>query len=106
MVKEIWLLNSHFHPPLIRVEHIYFILYGLISDVLNGNAKTIEVTTLDLEKAFDKINLKYTLSDMHDILPREKANDKVALLYKVNENTNVAVKTPFGLTERMKKNNN
>ena len=40
---------------------------------------------------------------MYDILPREKANNKVALLFKANENTNVAIKTPFGLTERMKK---
>ena len=84
-------------------DHL-FILYGLINDVVNGNGNDLEVTTLDIEKAFDKLNLKYTLNDMVDKLPDEHENDKIALLFKANETTKFAVKTPFGLTERVEKN--
>ena len=40
------------------------------------------------------------MTDLSDTIPAEMRNDKVALIYESNVKTNVAVNTPFGLTDR------
>ena len=80
-------------------DHL-FMLYGMINDVVHGNAPESDVIAVDIEKAFDKLNLRETMNDIVDNLPDKKGNDKLALLYMSNKITNVSIKTPFGLTER------
>ena len=46
---------------------------------------------------FDSINLMEAISDIYDAGLR---NDNLALIFKANEEINMAVKTPGGLTER------
>ena len=41
-----------------------------------------------------------SFNDLVDILPKDLLNDKISILYEANKTTNVAVKTPFGITER------
>ena len=56
--------------------------------------------TYDIEKAFDKLNLPDTLNELVEDLPEHMKNNKISLLYESNKVTKVAVKTPFGPTER------
>jgi hypothetical protein len=55
----------------------------------------------DIEKAFDALWLEDCLNDMHDTLPKEQHDDKLALVYESNQNNMVAVKTAVGLTDRV-----
>ena len=81
-------------------DHL-FLVYGVINEVINGKGNPVEIMVMDIEKAYDKLNLKSSLNDMIDTIPKEYVNDKVALLYKTNERTDVAIKTPFGLSNRI-----
>ena len=54
----------------------------------------------DVEKAFDKLFLDDCMIDVADTVASTKHDDTIALLYKSNATTSVAVNTPFGMTER------
>ena len=81
-------------------DHL-FLVYGVINEVINGDGNPVEIMVMDIEKAYDKLNLRNSLNDIIDTIPNEYANDKISLLFKTNERTEVAIKTPFGLTERI-----
>ena len=82
-------------------DHL-FMIYGIISDVVHGNADEIEVQVMDIEKAFDKLWLTDSLNELVDNLEENNLNDKVALLYESSRVTRASVNTPFGPTEREK----
>ena len=48
---------------------------------------------------FDSMNLQITLSDMFDLGIND---DTLALLYEANQNIDMIVKTPVGLTESLR----
>ena len=81
-------------------DHL-FIVYGIISSVVNEKEESIDLQIYDIEKAFDKLNLKDTLNELVEDLPDEIKNDKISLLYESNKVTNVSVKTPLGNTKRI-----
>ena len=60
-------------------DHL-FIAYGIINDVVHGNAKDIEVQVMDKEKAYDKLWLIDSLNDMVDNLEEENVNNKISLV--------------------------
>ena len=49
----------------------------------------------NIEKCFDQLWLEELVNDLYD---RGLVNDKLALLYEINKDIKVAVKTPMGLT--------
>ena len=55
----------------------------------------------DIEKCFDALWLEDCLNDMHDTLPEDQHDDKLALVYESNRNNLVAVKTAVGMTDRI-----
>ena len=55
----------------------------------------------DLVKAFDKFWLDDAFNELYDTVDEDAKNEKLALLYKSNEDNLVAVKTPVGLTKRV-----
>ena len=80
-------------------DHLFIVL-GIMNEVVNGDDDPIDIQVYDLEKVFDKLWLEECMDDMIDVIPEEKANDKLSLLFESNKLTKVAVKTPFGLTNR------
>ena len=81
-------------------DHL-FVVYGMIRNVVNEEYEPIDLQIYDIEKAFDKLNLKNTLNDLVGDLPESMKTDKVSLLYESNKTTKVSVKTPFGTTDRI-----
>ena len=81
-------------------DHL-FVVYGIINSVKNKEDEEVDMQVFDIEKAFDKLWIEDSLNDVVDNIPTEKANDKISILYEANKLTKVAVKTPFGLTERI-----
>ena len=52
-------------------------------------------------QAFDGLWLADCMNDLFDNLPREQQDEKLALMYKANVNTNMAVNTAVGQTQRV-----
>ena len=81
-------------------DHL-FLVYGIMNNVINGDEDSIEIQIYDIEKAFDKLWIQDCLNDLIDIMPEDMVNEKIGLLFKSNEVTKVAIKTPFGLSKRI-----
>ena len=81
-------------------DHL-FVIYGVINSVVNGSDDDVDIQIYDVQKCFDELWLEDVMIDMVDTLPETSCDDKLALLFKTNIQNHVAVKTPFGLTERI-----
>ena len=75
-----------------------FILNGIIHDVQKSKKmKPVVLQFYDYSQMFDSIPLKQAISDVYDA---GFDDDKLGLVYKANEEINMAVNTPSGLSER------
>ena len=84
-----------------QVKNHLFIIYGVINSVINGKMKSVDIQFYDLEQAFDALWLTDCMNDLFDTLSKSQRDDRLALLYTLSLENNVAVRTPYGLTERM-----
>ena len=81
-----------------NVRNHLWILNGIICDVLSSKRKIpIDIGIFDYRQCFDSLWLKECQSDIYDSGIKD---DKLALLYNINNHVNVAVKTPVGKSER------
>ena len=85
-------------------DHL-LIMHGIINSVIRGNQECIDIQIYDIEKAFDSLWLEDSLNDIFDSLTKDNKNDKLAMLYEMNRQNLVAIKTPFGLTDRVNMEN-
>ena len=81
-------------------DHL-FIVYGIVNSVVNGTSAPIDLQIYDVQKCFDELWLEDVMLDIVSTLPEQARDEKIALIYKLNEDSLVAVKTPFGLTKRV-----
>ena len=78
-------------------DHI-FVVNGIIQDALSSkSSRAIDLFICDYRTMFDGLDIKTTLNDLYD---NGVQDDNFALIYKLYENSQVAIKTPLGLTER------
>ena len=80
-------------------DHL-FIVNGIINSVLNGESPPIDIQIYDVQKCFDALWLEDCMLDIFETLPAQSRDDKIALLYEMNKENFVAVKTAVGLTTR------
>ena len=73
------------------------VLNSVINDVLQNKKKPIDIEILDNKQCFDSMWMEECLNDFWEAGIQD---DHLALIYEINKNIDVAVKTPFGLTER------
>ena len=85
-------------------DHL-FIVYGIINSVLNGTDDPVDIQIYDVEKCFDALWLEDCMLDIYDTLPPEARDDKISLIYKMNQDNFVAVNTACGQTERVNMKN-
>ena len=75
-----------------------WILNGIIHEVMKSKKmKPITLFITDYRQMFDSIDLEQAISDIFDAGVND---DNLVLLHKANEEVNMAVKTPSGLTDR------
>ena len=72
-----------------------YIVYGIINFALRENIE-MEVNLYDLEKCFDSMWYEETMNDLWDAGVQD---DKFALVAKMNQNCQIAVKPPLGITD-------
>ena len=78
-------------------DHI-FIVNGAIQDALSSkDSKPLDLFICDYRTMFDGLDVKTTLHDLYD---NGITDDNWALIYRLYENQNISIKTPFGLTKR------
>ena len=77
-------------------NHI-FILYGIIQEALEKGNVAVDLLIADYKKCFDSLWQDECMNDLYEAGIKD---DKLSLIYKLNTTNQVAVKTPFGMTER------
>ena len=81
-----------------NVRNHVWILNGIMHDVLSSKKNTpIDVQILNYIQCFDSLWLEASLNDIYEGGIKD---DTLALLYDVNSNVNMAIRTPVGKTER------
>ena len=73
-----------------------FIINGVINYALKEKI-AIDINLYDIAKCFDAIWYQETMNDMWDVGVKD---DRFALMAKMNQKCNIAVKTPAGMSER------
>ena len=85
-----------------NIRNHIFVINGIIHDVLSSQRKKpIDIQILDYKQCFDSMWLQETINDLYEAGVQD---DKLVLLYEANREVNVAVKTPTGITNRVKLN--
>jgi hypothetical protein len=79
-----------------NIRNHIFILNGVINEAVNQKKHGIDLQILDYKQCFDSLWIEECMNDLWEA---GITDDKLGLIYKMNETTNVAVKTPFGFTE-------
>ena len=75
-----------------------WMINGIIHETLNNkNKKPIILQIYDYAQMFDSINLQEALCDIYDYGLND---DNLPLIFKANQEVNMAVKTPWGITDR------
>ena len=78
-------------------NHIW-IINGIITDVLSSKSKKpIDIQIFDYKQCFDSLWLQECMNDFYSA---GFDDDKFALLFNMNKNVNIAVRTPVGKTDR------
>ena len=81
-----------------NVRNHIWVLNGIISDVLATKKKTpIDIQISDYKQSFDGLWMQECLSDLYN---SGVTDDKLSLLYNINNHVKIAVKTPAGRTNR------
>ena len=76
-------------------NHI-FILNGIINEAIQKKIP-LDIVIADYKQCFDSLWLEECVNDLYDA---GLTDDKLSLIYQLNSKNQVAVKTPFGMTER------
>ena len=76
-----------------------FVVYAVLNSVKRGNEEAVDVGAYDVEKYFDAL---WTYECINDLYEAGLKNDKLTLLFNMNQTAQVAVKTAHGMIERVK----
>ena len=83
-----------------NIRNHIFVINGIIHDVLSTkNKKSIDIQILDYKQCFDSMWLKETMNDLFEAGVQD---DQLGVLFEANKEINLAIKTPNGLTDRVK----
>ena len=75
-----------------------FVLNAITNSVIQGNEESCEIGIYDVDKCFDSFWAQDCVNDLYDA---GCTDDKLVLLWLGTRNANVAVKTPYGMSERV-----
>ena len=80
-----------------NIRNHLFVINGVINDVVNRKEESVDIQILDYKQCFDSLWLEESINDLWEAGLND---DQLALIAEANENVKVAIKTPFGMTER------
>ena len=80
-----------------NIRNHIFILNGVIKEALQKKKPEIDIIIVDYKQCFDGLWLEESINDLFEAGIQDRS---LATIYEANSNNEVAVKTPFGKTER------
>ena len=81
-----------------NIRNHLFVINGVINEVVNKKEESVDILILDYKQCFDTLWLEESLNDLWEAGLND---DKLALIAEANRNVKVAIRTPYGMTERM-----
>ena len=84
-----------------NIRNHSFIINGIINDTVVSKKKSVDLAILDYRQCFDALAVDLTLNDLYEVGIN---NDHFNLMKECDAKSLIAVKTPFGLTERIQVN--
>ena len=84
-----------------NIRNHLFIVYGIINSISNKESPPVDFQFYDLKQCFDSMWLEESMNDLCSTIPEEEWDNKLAMVFQNNCVNQVAIKTPFGLTERV-----
>ena len=79
-----------------------FVLGAVMNEAIQGTKEPVDVTVYDVEKCFDALWVQECINNMYDA---GLQNNKLNILYFMNQHAEVAIKTTSGITERTSMSN-
>ena len=70
---------------------------AVLNSVKKGSQEALDLCAYDVEKCFDSL---WTHECINDLYETGLKNDKLTLLFNMNQHAQIAVKTNFGMTKR------
>ena len=81
-----------------NIRNHLWIIHGIITDVNSTKSKKpVDMQVYDYKQCFDGLWLQECLNDF---FKAGLSDDKLAVLYNINKNVNIAIRTPVGKTDR------
>ena len=75
-----------------------FVVNAVLNSIKRGSEEAVDLCTYDVEKCFDAL---WTYECVNDLYESGLKNDKLTLLFKMNQSAQVAIKTAHGITQRV-----
>ena len=75
-----------------------FVINAIMNSAKRGVKEALDVCAYDAEKCFDAL---WTYECVNDLYEAGLQNDKLSLLFEINQVAQVAIKTPHGMTKRV-----
>ena len=75
-----------------------FVVHAITNSIKRGSEEAVDICAYDAEKCFDAL---WTYECINDLYEAGLQNDRLTLLFKMNQSAQVAIKTPHGITERV-----
>ena len=80
-----------------NIRNHSFIINGIINHTVTTKSRPVDITVLDYKQCFDTLSVDVVTNDLYNIGVND---DQLNLIYECDSRSNVAVKTPVGLTKR------
>ena len=71
---------------------------AITNSIKRGSQEAVDICAYDAEKCFDAL---WTYECINDLFDAGLQNDRLTLLFIMNQSAQVAIKTPHGITERV-----
>ena len=84
-----------------NIRNHSWIINGIIRDAASSKSKPVDLAILDYRQCFDAMSVDITTNDMYEV---GVTNNHLNLIYEGDKRSKIAVKTPFGLTDRINLN--
>ena len=75
-----------------------FVVNAITNSIKRGSQEAVDICAYDAEKCFDAL---WTYECINDLFDAGLQNDRLTLLFIMNQSAQVAIKTPHGITERV-----
>ena len=79
-----------------------FVLNAVMNEAIQGSKEAVDITVYDVEKCFDALWVQECINDMYEAGLK---NNKLNILFLMNQHAQVAIKTSSGNTERTSMSN-